>query len=88
MLSPRTLPSFIARRGHLRKEEQLILNMHSRELASMLDSAIETRNWTIVSLCRDRLNHLAWKARLRTLPATDNLCLQKESLMDSQNATN
>ena len=63
MLSPRTLPALIARRGHMRKEEQAVVALHSADLTRLLDCAIETRDWTIVSLCRDRLSYLAWKAK-------------------------
>jgi hypothetical protein len=60
MLNP---PSLLARRNHMHREEQTVVALHSAGLTRLLDCAIETRDWTIVSLCRDRLNYLAWKAK-------------------------
>jgi hypothetical protein len=60
MLSPRSLPAYLSRRSHYRREELAVLELHQAEdVASLLDSAIQTQNWTIVNLCRDRLRSFA-----------------------------
>jgi hypothetical protein len=48
----------------MRPEERLVLDKSvAGELSSLLASALETKNWTVVALCRDRLDHLARLAR-------------------------
>jgi hypothetical protein len=53
----------------MRPEERLVLGKDvAGELSSLLASALETKNWTVVALCRDRLNHVARRAQVDKAP--------------------
>ena len=48
---------------YFRGDERFVWYEQSVDLVRLLECAVETRNWALVAICRDRLQYLSYKAR-------------------------